>query len=60
MIVMLSDRQRRFLAACRVGHLASSGPQGQPHVIPVCFAVADSTLYVTIDGKPKRPARCGG
>jgi PPOX class probable F420-dependent enzyme len=54
MTAMLSDRQHRFLTARRVGHLASVGPAGQPHVVPVCFAIADGTLYITIDGKPKR------
>jgi PPOX class probable F420-dependent enzyme len=25
-----------------------------PHVVPVCFAISDGTLYITIDEKPKR------
>jgi PPOX class probable F420-dependent enzyme len=25
-----------------------------PHVIPVCYALGDDTLYITIDEKPKR------
>jgi PPOX class probable F420-dependent enzyme len=25
-----------------------------PHVVPVCFAICNDTLYVTIDAKPKR------
>ena len=25
-----------------------------PHVVPVCFALADDTLYITVDDKPKR------
>lgn len=57
MSIMLSDRQKSFLAARRVGHLATTGPDGQPHVVPVCFVVADTALYSTIDGKPKRPGR---
>lgn len=55
MPAMLSGSQRRFLATCRVGHLATAGPDAAPHVVPVCFAVAGETLYVTIDEKPKRP-----
>ena len=51
---MLSDRQRRFLDASRVAHLATADARGVPHVVPVCFAIADSTLYITIDEKPKR------
>lgn len=51
---MLSDAQRRFLDAGRVAHLATADAAGAPHVVPVCYAIADATLYVTIDEKPKR------
>ena len=51
---MLSDQQRRFLEHGRVGHLATADRAGVPHVIPVCYAVAGETVYITIDEKPKR------
>jgi PPOX class probable F420-dependent enzyme len=51
---MLPDRQRSFLMAQRIGHLATADAHGNPHVVPVCFAIADDTLYITIDEKPKR------
>ena len=51
---MLSDDQRRFLDRNRVGHLATADRVGTPHVVPVCYAVQDSTLYITIDEKPKK------
>ena len=51
---MLSASQRRFLETRRVARLATADARGAPHVVPVCFAVADCTLYVTIDEKPKR------
>jgi len=51
---MISDEQRRFLDHGRVGRLATADRSGAPHVIPVCYAVAEDTLYVTIDEKPKR------
>jgi PPOX class probable F420-dependent enzyme len=54
---MLSDRHRRFLAARRVGHLATADRAAAPHVVPVCYALADATLYITIDEKPKRTDR---
>ena len=54
---MLSHAQRRFLDASRVGRLATADESGMPHVIPACFGVIDSTLYVTIDEKPKRQDR---
>jgi PPOX class probable F420-dependent enzyme len=49
---------RRFLESHRVGHLATTGSDGAPHVIPVCYAVDDTALYFVADAKPKRrPAR---
>lgn len=53
---MLSDRERRFLDTRRVAHLATADARAVPHVVPVCFAIADETLYMTIDEKPKRDA----
>jgi PPOX class probable F420-dependent enzyme len=53
---MLSDEQAAFLASQRVGRLATADARGNPHVVPVCFAIAQATLYVTIDEKPKRAA----
>ncbi len=50
---MLRDDERRFLDHVRVGHLATADAQAVPHVVPVCFAVARGTLYITIDEKPK-------
>ncbi len=51
---MLSERQRRFLEASRVGHLATADAGGAPHLIPVCYAADTDTLYITVDEKPKR------
>jgi PPOX class probable F420-dependent enzyme len=51
---MLSDRERRFLAERRVAHLATADARAVPHVVPVCFALHESALYITIDAKPKR------
>jgi PPOX class probable F420-dependent enzyme len=49
--------QRQFLDRCRVGRLATADKSGMPHVIPVCYAIAGETLYITIDEKPKRHDR---
>ena len=54
---MLSDHQARFLAHCRVGHLATADARGTPHLVPVCFVVEERALYITIDQKPKRDPR---
>jgi len=43
-----------LLATARVAHLATAGPDGRPHVIPICFAWVPPVLYSAIDGKPKR------
>ena len=51
---LLSDAELRFLAACRVAHLATADRAGAPHVVPVCFIAEPDTVYITVDGKPKR------
>jgi PPOX class probable F420-dependent enzyme len=51
---MLSDGVRRFLAHQRIAHLATANRRAIPHVVPVCFAILERTLYITIDEKPKR------
>ncbi len=43
-----------FLARQRVAHLATADSGAAPSVVPICFAVADRTLYSVIDWKPKR------
>ncbi len=54
---MLSDHQARFLAGCRVGHLATADARAIPHLVPVCFVVSEGALYITIDQKPKGDPR---
>lgn len=53
---MLREPQRHFLRVSRVGHLATADASGAPHLVPVCYAVHDEALYITIDEKPKRPS----
>ena len=52
--IMLSERDRQFLAHQRVAYLATADSSAVPHVVPVCFAITERTLYITIDEKPKR------
>lgn len=54
---MLNDEQRRFLDGRKIGHLATADADAQPHVVPVCFVIADDMLYITIDQKPKGDPR---
>ena len=58
-MAILSQPARDFLARQRVGRLATADRHAAPHVVPVCYAVADDTLYITIDEKPKRAAAEG-
>ena len=51
---MLTEAQRAFLNDQRVAHLATADASGAPHVVPVCFAVAGTNAYITVDEKPKR------
>jgi PPOX class probable F420-dependent enzyme len=51
---MLSDLQRQFIQQCRVARLATVDSQTTPHLIPVCFCLNGSNVYITIDQKPKR------
>lgn len=49
---------RAFLERHRVGHLATAGADGAPHVMPVCYALDETALWFVADEKPKRrPAR---
>src|SRR3954471_18057172 len=54
---MLSEAERQFLSEQRVAHLGTADLHAVPHVMPVCYAIAEGRLYVTIDDKPKQPAR---
>ena len=50
---VLTPDAGRFVECARVAHLASSSAAGQPHVVPVCFAVVKGRIYVGLDAKPK-------
>ena len=41
-------------ASAPVARLATAGADGRPHVVPVCFAIDEQTLYFAVDFKPKR------
>lgn len=45
---------RRRIGGARVGRLATTGPGGQPHVVPVCFALDGDAIYFAVDAKPKQ------
>jgi PPOX class probable F420-dependent enzyme len=47
---------RALFAAARVARLATVSADGQPHVVPIVFALplAGDLIYSAVDGKPKR------
>jgi PPOX class probable F420-dependent enzyme len=42
------------LDAARVARLATTDPDGRPHLVPIVFALEGTTLYSAVDRKPKR------
>ena len=48
-----AEARARF-AAARVARLATVRAGGAPHLVPVVFAVQDSTVLLVVDEKPKR------
>ena len=54
----LTSRQIQRLNAAPVGRLATAALDAAPHIIPVCFALANpaagARIYSVLDQKPKR------
>jgi PPOX class probable F420-dependent enzyme len=42
------------LTAARVARLATTDPDGRPHLVPIVFALEGDVLYSAVDRKPKR------
>lgn len=42
------------LTSARVARLATTDPDGRPHLVPIVFALDGNTLYSAVDRKPKR------
>jgi PPOX class probable F420-dependent enzyme len=42
------------LTTARVARLATTDPDGRPHLVPIVFAIEADTLYTAVDQKPKR------
>jgi coenzyme F420-0:L-glutamate ligase / coenzyme F420-1:gamma-L-glutamate ligase len=51
---VLNSEQTAFLVRQRVARLATADAAGKPHVVPVCFAFARSSIFIAIDEKPKK------
>ena len=50
---VLGEDQTAFLVRRRVARLATSDGAGRPHAVPVCFALARESVYISLDEKPK-------
>jgi PPOX class probable F420-dependent enzyme len=53
-MAILNSPELTFLQAARIGHLGTADANGEPHVVPVCYAIVGEAAYVLIDRKPKR------
>jgi PPOX class probable F420-dependent enzyme len=45
------------LSEARVARLATTDPDGRPHLVPIVFALEGDTLYSAVDRKPKRSSK---
>lgn len=43
-----------FITSARVGRLATADAEGQPMVVPICYAFDGRALYSAVDAKPKQ------
>ncbi len=53
---MTAAEARKRFASARVARLATADSSGQPHLVPVVFAVEGDSIYTVVDAKPKRTA----
>ena len=48
---------RERVRTARVARLATTDPDGRPHLVPIVFVVDGEKLYSAVDAKPKRSRR---
>lgn len=51
---LLTPPLLRFINSHVVARLATASKEGEPHVIPFCYACDGEHLYFVVDQKPKR------
>jgi PPOX class probable F420-dependent enzyme len=56
-VATFSGFERELLERARVARLATAGAEGEPHVVPIVFAVDDGRFYTPLDDKPKQADR---
>ena len=54
MNLQISPAVQRFILSRVVARLATADKNGQPHVIPFCYAFDGENFYFVVDEKPKR------
>jgi PPOX class probable F420-dependent enzyme len=47
------DASRQRFGEARVARLATMSAEGQPHIVPITFAVDGDVIYTAVDSKPK-------
>jgi PPOX class probable F420-dependent enzyme len=52
-VKLTTEEARARFAAARVARLATAGRDGQPHLVPITFAVDGDRVYTAVDHKPK-------
>ncbi len=50
----IDEETTRFIMERRVARLATADLEGQPAVVPVCYAFDGENIYSALDEKPKR------
>ena len=53
---LAANEARRRFASAAVARLATVAAAGQPHLVPVTFAVDGDRIYTAVDAKPKTTA----
>jgi PPOX class probable F420-dependent enzyme len=48
------EEARGLLASARVARLATCDAEGQPHLVPITFALDGDVILTAVDHKPKR------
>lgn len=51
---MTTSEARELFASARVARLATADASGQPHLVPLVFALAGDSIFSAVDAKPKR------
>lgn len=54
--VLFSPAEEHFLRTQPVARLGTVDVHGFPHLVPICFAYTQGSIYSAIDSKPKRVA----